>query len=569
MANRLKMAEHQAILALAKLSWSYRRIAAELGIDRETVSRHIKAAAAEDPIVPDPAAPDPNAAIVIAGSPPGDQSSADLAPDPNATNVITGSTGSPEAGDGKGAEPVNSAPAGRQSQCDPWRSLIVAGLEQGLTAKRIWQDLRSDHGFGGDYQAVQRFVHRLKAATPLPFRRMESEPGAEAQVDFGKGAPLVGPDGKRRYPHLFRIVLSCSRKAYSEVVLRQTTEQFLRCIENAFVHFGGVPRTLVIDNLKAAVSKADWYDPELNPKVESFAQHYGTAIVPTRPYTPRHKGKVERGVGYAQSNALRGRTFTSLAEQNCFLSEWEASVADTRVHGTTRRQVASAFEELEKPNLLPLPPGRFPCFQEAQRVVNRDGHVEVDRSYYSAPPEFVGRSIWARWDGQVVRLFDPKLRQIAIHVKHEPGRFATDASHIVPEKRGGIERGAAWWLNKADAIGTGAGLWARELLERRGVHAVRALIGLAGLTRKYTAASIENACRVARSHGALRLRDVTHLLERSSPPVVQAQFEFITEHPLIRPLSDYSQLIKGAFDKTPVERGCSASPITYQKEKLS
>ena len=582
MANRLKMAEHQAIFALAKLSWSYRRIAAELGIDRETVSRHMKAAACEGPCVPDAVAATPDATIVIPGSEPAAITMAasepagagagEAAPDPNATILIAGSTDSRQDGNdgscGQGPKSITPAPAGRRSQCDAWRDVIMAGLERGLTAKRIWQDLKSEHGFGGDYQAVQRFVRRIKAATPLPFRRMESEPGAEAQVDFGKGAPLVGADGKRRYPHLFRVVLSCSRKAYSEVVLRQTTEQFLRCLENALVHFGGVPRTLIIDNLKAAVSKADWYDPELNPKVQAFAQHYGTAIVPTRPYTPRHKGKVERGVGYAQSNALRGRTFTSLAEQNRFLSEWEATVADRRVHGTTRRQVASAFEELERPALLPLPPGRFPCFQEAERVVNRDGHVEVDRSYYSAPPEFVGRTVWARWDGQVVRLFDHKLRQIAIHARHEPGRFATDAKHIAAEKRGGIERGAAWWLAKADAIGSGAGLWARELLERRGIHALRALIGLAGLTRKYTAASVNDACRVARSHGALRLRDVSHLLERSSPPVVQTEFEFIAEHPLIRPLSDYSQLIKGAFDNTPVERS-SLPSAAYQKEKAS
>jgi transposase len=212
-------------------------------------------------------------------------------------------------------------------------------------------------------------------------------------VDFGRGAPVITPDGRRKRPHLFRIVLSCSRKAYSEVVPRQTTVQFLRCIENAFCHLGGVPKTLVIDNLRAAVTKADWYDPELNPRIQAIAEHYGTVILPTRPYTPRHKGNVERSVGYAQSNALKGRTFQSLAEQNRFLQQWESTIADTRIHGTTRKQVGRLFNELEKPALLPLPPQRFPSFQEARRIVNRDGHVEVARAYYSAPPEFVGRSV--------------------------------------------------------------------------------------------------------------------------------------------------------------------------------
>jgi transposase len=163
-------------------------------------------------------------------------------------------------------------------------------------------------------------------------------------VDFGTGAPVVIPAGqplpmgvktRRRRTHVFRIILSHSRKAYSEVVYRQTTDDFIRCLENPFHYFGGVPKTLVIDNLKAAVTKADWYDPELNPKIQSFCAHYGTVILPTKPRMPRHKGKVEGGVKYVQSNALKGRTFESLPDQNRFLIEWESCVADTRIHGTT------------------------------------------------------------------------------------------------------------------------------------------------------------------------------------------------------------------------------------------
>lgn len=578
MSNRLKMAEHQAIIGLAQLGWSYRRIATELGLDRDTVGRHVKAArgnalshcggqsAAAAGAGPSgtgpPAPPDPNAAIVMTGPVEGQGRPADS----NAAIVMTGfregeggagplgiaASAAPSTAGGE--SPPRAGMPGRQSRCGPWRDVIVQGLERGLTARRIWQDLKCEHGFDGDYQSVQRFVRGLKGSTPAPFRRMESEAGAEAQVDFGKGAPIVTPEGKRKRPHLFRIVLSCSRKAYSEVTPRQTTEQFLRCIENAFVYFGGVPRTLVTDNLKAAVLQADWYDPELNPKIEAFARHYGTVVLPTRPRTPRHKGKIERGVGYAQSNALKGRTFSSLAEQNQFLQEWEAGIADTRIHGTTRKQVGKLFEELEKPALLPLPPGRFPCFQEAQRIVSRDGHVEVAKSYYSAPPQFVGRTVWARWDGHVVRLFDQKLQQIAIHAQREPGRFATDANHIAPEKRGGIERGTDWWLGKANAIGVYAGLWAQDVLQERGVHGVRALIGLVSLTRSHPAKTVEHACQVAQSHGSRRLRDIRNLLRRAATArAVQEQFEFVTEHPLIRPLSDYSKVIHAAFDNTPVE----------------
>jgi len=145
-------------------------------------------------------------------------------------------------------------------------------------------------------------------------RRLECAAGEEVQVDFGVGAPVYTPEGKRRKTWVFRMVLSHSRKAYSEATFRQTTDDFLRCLENAFAHFGGVTKTVVIDNLRAAVKKPDWFDPELVPKLVSFCRHYGVVILPTRPRTPRHKGKVEAGVKYVKNNALKGRRFNSLAD---------------------------------------------------------------------------------------------------------------------------------------------------------------------------------------------------------------------------------------------------------------
>ena len=237
-------------------------------------------------------------------------------------------------------------------------------MSVGLSAQRIYQDLVGEHGFAGSYQAVKRFVRQLRQTQPIPFVRMEVEPGAEAQVDFGQGA-WVMVEGKRKRPHLFRIVLSHSRKGYSEVVWRQTTESFIRCLENAFRYFGGVPKTLVIDNLRAAVTRADWFDPELNAKVAEFCRHYGTVMLPTRPAMPQHKGKIEAGVKFAQNNALKGRSFESLSAQNLFLSDWESGVADTRIHGTTRQQVGKVFNAVERPQLLPLPESLFPAFEEA------------------------------------------------------------------------------------------------------------------------------------------------------------------------------------------------------------
>jgi len=513
MANQLKMAEVQAILALAQGGWSHRHIARQLGVHRETVGRHLRLSRAGE------------------ASRSQDNSKPASAP--------TGCVGSASRSEG--------APLGSVSAAGPWREVILQKLDAGLTAQRIYQDLCTDHGYAGSYYSVRRLIKKLLAVLPAPFRRMECEPGAEAQVDFGRGAPIVTSEGKRKSTWVFRIVLSHSRKGYAEAVHRQTTDDFLRCLENAFAHFGGLPRTLVIDNLRAAVSRADWFDPELCPKVRSFAGHYGIAILPTKPYTPRHKGKIERGIGYVKSNALKGRTFASLSEQNQHLLTWETSIADTRIHGTTRRQVKEVFEQAEKPALMPMPACRFDLFQEALRSVHRDGHVEIKGAYYSVPPEFLGQRLWARWDGRTVRLLDQKMRPVAVHVQRPPGAFSTLDAHILPEKISGIERGTTWLLHRVESIGPHATHWAQSMLQNRGIEGVRVLMGLLSLTNKHRRDQIERACQAAQSHGAWRLRSLRQLIEQQNPPSIQQDFEFVQEHPIIRDLGDYGQFVREAI----------------------
>jgi transposase len=475
-----------------------------------------------------------------APSPSAGNGDADHPAAPNAAAVFPGDivpAGS-EGGNHAATTPANVRSAlGRPTQCEPFRELILAKLDQRLSAQRIWQDLVTDHGFTGSYDSVKRFVRRLGTATPLPFRRLECAPGEEAQVDFGTGAPVIDADGKRRKTYVFRIVLSHSRKGYSEPTFTQTTDDFLGALENAFAHFGGVPKTLVIDNLKAAVPQADWYDPEVHPKLQSFAAHYGTAFLPTRPYTPRHKGKVESGVKYVKNNALKGRKFRSLAEENEFLLDWETHVADTRIHGTTKQQVSRLFAD-DRAALLKLPSERFAFFHEARRAVHRDGHVEIDKAYYSAPPEYVGRRLWARWDGRLIRLFNDRWEQVAIHAKAEPGRFRTAAEHIPTEKVSAVERGTDAMLRQIAAIVPQTQQWAEATTQARGVEAVRVLVGLKALAGKHSIAALEQACQTALTYGAYRLRTIRQLLKRQADP--QEQFGFIEEHPIIRSLSDYS-----------------------------
>jgi transposase len=427
--------------------------------------------------------------------------------------------------------------------------MILDGLERGLTAQRIYQDLVGERSFAGSYYSVRRFVAKLSAATELPFRRMECPPGQECQVDFGKGAPIVGADGRRRKSHVFRAVLGFSRKGYSEAVLRQTTDDFLLCLENAYWDWGGVPRVTTIDNLKAAVKHPDWYDPELNPKVQSFCEHYGTVILPTKPYHPRHKGKVERGVGYVQGNALKGRTFASVAEENGHLWQWEATVADTRIHGTTRRQVGKMFQEVERPALLPLPAGRFPLFREARRRVHRDGHVEVEKAYYSVPPEHLGREVWVRWDGRLVRVFNRRMEQIAVHAQHQPGRFSTQGAHLDTRKVSAVERGADWLLGQASLIGEHSERWGAAMMLERGVAGLRVLQGLIHLAGRHDSAAIERACRIALTHRAFHLRTLRELIKRGGRE--QEAFGFLAEHEIIRDLSSYGQIVRAASGRGP------------------
>jgi transposase len=533
MSNRLKVAMIDLILSLRLKGWSQRRIARELDLNRETVARYLNQARTEPkPANAPPGADDLETASKPANAPPG-ANCLEIAP--NADVPVLGS-----ASDGGGRS------RGRPSECEPWRDIIRSKCDQGLSARRIFQDLTSEHAFQGSYYTVRRFIRRLGPVQELPFRRLECEPGDEAQVDFGTGAPVITADGNRRRTHLFRIVLSHSRKAYSEAVHRQTTDEFLRCIENAFRHFGGAPRRLVLDNLKAAVKKADWFDPELNPKVRSFGEYYGCVFWPTRPRTPRHKGKVEKGVDYVQDNALKGRRFTSLEEQNVFLLEWELTVADTRIHGTTRRQVGKHFAAVERAALVPLPLSPFPSFHECRRTVHRDGHVEVDRAYYAVPPEYLAREVWVRWDSRLVRIYNDRMQQVAIHPKQEPGRFSTPPQFIASKKISGVERGAAWLLGRVTSrIGPRSTTWAEAMIQARGVESVRVLLGLLSLAGRHPTPAIEQACEIAHGYGEYHLRTIRALLKRQAPK--QDVLPFLSEHPMIRPMSEYSQFVHDAF----------------------
>jgi len=513
MSNFLKVSLQQTIYSLKDRGWSQRRIGRELGINRETVGRYLRIRS--------------NPAIPTTGN-----------GGPSDSKPAISTTGSGEDGEAKCTISPAGKPAGRQSQCEPFAQAITAKIEVGLSAQRIYQDLVEESGFTGSYEAVKRFVGKLRKRQPARVWRMECQPGEEMQVDFGLGAPIEdGPGGKSRRSWVLRAVLSCSRKGYSEAVLRQDTETFLRVLENAIRSFGGVPLMLNIDNLKAAVLKADWFDPEMNPKLADFCRHYGMHVVPCRPWTPQHKGKVERGVGYVRNNALKGRRFKTLALENLHLQRWEANVADKRIHGTTCKQVASCFE-LERSHLQPLPSSLFPCYQEARRNVHRDSYVEVQKAFYEAPPEYIGRAVWVRWDSRCVRIFNERMEQVQIHTRIEPGKFSRclgAGGFSAP-----VRSSCKYWVSRAAVLGEHCGQWAQAAVDTRGPEALRSIMALCGLIQKHSAIALDTACGKALKSGARRLKDIKRLIGEQA---AQSDFGFAESHPLIRDLKIYTEFI--------------------------
>ena len=495
MARSLDVAVKTTIISLAELGWSFRRIHRELGIDREAISRCVKDAISKP-----------------ANAPTG--------------SLITDQT----------------RPPGPMSCVEPYRRIVEEKLRQGLDAKRIHQDLCCDHGFAGSYDSVKRFARRLRKAHPEVFARMEMPPGQEAQVDFGTAAPTLDPNtGKYRRPSFFKMTLSCSRHSYEEVVWKKDLESFIRCHENAFRFFGGVPEVIRLDNLKAGVTRACFYDPDLNKQYQAFSDHYGFVPLPIRPYTPRHNGKVERSVGYTKK-ALKGRRFESLEEQNEFLRTWNRTVARLRIHGTTKQQVWKRFLELDRPALKSFPSDAFALFRIGTRKVHPDGHIEVERAYYSVPHNLVGQKVEVRWDRKMLRVFAfDKL--VAVHRKSEAaGSFRTQRKHLPEHKSLGQEAYRSRLLAKAERLGPAALGFATGAMDQRGPLAFRVIQGVLSLCRKHPKERVEWACAKATAHGSFRYHTVKRLLKKVTPPDTEPGLT--GEHEIIRPLEDYANFLE-------------------------
>lgn len=225
------------------------------------------------------------------------------------------------------------------SACEIHRAFIEAQLRLRRNAMSIYQDLVDQHSFTGAYKSVKRFVSKLRRREPEQFDRLAFLPGEEMQVDYGEGA-LTRVPGTERYRklRLFVATLRYSRRSYRRVVWRSSQQIWAELHEQAWRHFGGSCRYVVLDNLKEGVLKPDLYEPQLNPVYAAMLAHYGVVADPARVRDPNRKGSVEHAIGHTQATALKGRRLESIEEQNAFLEHWEAKWAASRIHGIERRE---------------------------------------------------------------------------------------------------------------------------------------------------------------------------------------------------------------------------------------
>ena len=541
MANVLNEEKKQQVLALGRLGWSLRRIQQATKIRRETASAYLKAAGitVRPPSGWGRCEPKPANEVItdFCAAKPAIPAIADACnPNPeNPSNKGRSKTTSKPANENEVI--TDSAVVSGHSACEPYQEAIDLGISRGRNAMAIWQDLVSECGFASSYQSVQRFVRRRRGTqTPEARVVIVTASGQEAQVDYGTGPMVCDPESRKyRRTRLFVMTLGCSRKSVRLLTFRSSSRIWAELHERAFRRLGGATRIVVLDNLREGVLVPDVYDPALNPLYRDVLAHYGAVAMPCRIQDPDRKGKVESGVGHAQKTPLKGLRFESLEEAQAYLDHWEQRWADTRIHGTTKRQVAAMFAE-EKTTLLPLPLEPFRYYQYGERIVHLDGCVEVEAAYYGAPPGWIGRVLRVQWDELYVRLLDPKTGQLLReHVRQKRGWYRIkEEDH---PKRTPLRTSQLLW--RAGRAGTHIGALCDAIHRTQGEVGVRRILGVLSLAKKYGPAAVDEACAAALDMGVQEYRFVRRYLERCP----QAPLSLQQVDPLIRELVQYRDFI--------------------------
>jgi transposase len=382
-----------------------------------------------------------------------------------------------------------------ESSVEPYRELVQKLLDQGVEMMAIWQLLQDEHHYPGSYSAVRRFVGQVCPAEREVVVRVHTAPGEEVQVDFGSVGQLYDPSSDRlRRAYVFVATLCYSRHQYAELVFDQKVPTWIGLHRRAFESWGGVPKRVVLDNLKAGVVKVLIHDPILGEAYRRLAQHYGCLISPTRPYTPRHKGKVENGVHYVQRNFMAGRQFLDIHTANQHLKTWVMERAGTREHGTTHQAPLHLFYEHEQAALLPLPAEPFTLLEVKQVSVHPDCHVSINKSYYSVPYRYIGRSLEAYIHERVVEIYHG-LNLVATHPRSlKPGEWHTRLEDYPEHKAAYLERTPAHCRQTATRLGPATLQVVDTLLGDQPLYRLRSVQAILRLEGTVGAERLEAAC---------------------------------------------------------------------------
>jgi transposase len=412
---------------------------------------------------------------------------------------------------------TESPPAASRPLPD-WRTVHLELRRKGVTLQLLWMEYKERQPEGYQYTQFCRHYRVWQGRLDLVMRQ-EHRAGEKLFVDFpGMTLPIVEPDtGQVREAQLFVAVLGASSYTYAEAFASQTLPDWIAGHVHAFEAFGGCPAIIVPDNLKAGVSRAHRYEPEINPTYSEMAAHYGCAVIPARPAKPRDKAKAEQGVLLAERwilAALRHRMFFSLAEANAAIAErvaWLNARPFKKLPGSRQ----TMFEELDRPALRPLPTRPYEYATWLTAKVNIDYHVEVDRHWYSVPYQLVGQRLDIRAGARVVEVLH-RGRRVASHRRsREQGRFTTLPAHMPEAHRRHAEwtpgRIVAWAERTGPAT---AGLVSEILASRpHPEQGFRSCLGIMRLGRRYGDERLEAACTRALAIRGLSYRSVESILK--------------------------------------------------------
>lgn len=402
--------------------------------------------------------------------------------------------------------------------CPDWSVVHTELHKKGVTLRLLWIEYREAHPDGYGYSQFcalyREWAKRLKPSMRLPHKG-----GEKVFVDYaGQTVPVVNPHtGEVHQAQIFVGVLGASNYTYAEAHESQELPNWIGAHVRMFAFFGGVPEVVVPDNLKAGVTHPCRYEPDLNPTYQDLAQHYGTAVIPTRVRKPKDKAKAEVGVQVVERwilARLRNRTFFSLAELNQAIRELLEEL-NTRPMEHLERSRRELFEELDRPALKPLPerPYQFATWKKAR--VNIDYHIEFEKHYYSVPYTLIHKEVYVRATQAMIEVFHNN-RRVASHRRVKaPGRHTTLSEHMPPAHQKYLEWSPERITRWTQTIGPHTTQLVQAILDSRQhpEQAYRSCLGLLRLGDRYGQERLEAACRRALPAGIHSYKGVKNILD--------------------------------------------------------